>query len=290
MGVTGNFDDGLRKSAATNIVYGGMSLGTVAGTGTGITNVTGAFNLTGANTVTLAGINTHTGNINNTSGGLILSSSGSLKFVPAASGVNNAITGTGAVTLNGAFNINLGGASSAPGATWDLITTSGAVTIGVNFTVTGFTANAGAVGARIWSSGSYQYNEATGVLSVAATGDTDGDGLDDTWETTYFGGLTQGAADDFDANGTNNLAEYRLGLIPNSGTSVFAVTRNATTGQLTWPSKQGVTFRIERSTTLGTWTALEAAYPAAASPATTTSYTPPAFVGDKAFYRVGLNP
>jgi hypothetical protein len=114
--------------------------------------------------------------------------------------------------------------------------------------------------------------------------------MDDTWETTYFGGLTQGAAGDFDGDGTDNLTEYRLGLIPNNGTSVFAAIRNVTTGQLTWPSKEGVTFRIERSTSLGTWTALEAALPAAASPATTTSYTPPAFVGDKAFYRIGLNP
>ena len=58
--------------------------------------------------------------------------------------------------------------------------------------------------------------------------DTDADGMDDTWETTYFGGLAQGAADDFDHDGTDNLTEYRLGLIPNNGTSVFAAIRTCT--------------------------------------------------------------
>ncbi len=249
------------------------------------------LNLAGNGTVTLTGVNTHTGNLNATgTGGLILGTSGSLKFVPTDSGVNNAITGTGPATLNGAFNINLGGASTTTGDSWDLITTSGTVTIGSTFTVSGFTADGAAVGARTWTSGSYQYVEATGVLSVVVSADTDSDGMNDTWETTYFNGLGQTAAGDFDGDGTNNLTEYRLGLVPNSGTSKFAVSRNAATGQLTWQSQAGLTFRIERSTTLGTWTPLQAAYPAAASPATTTSYTDGAAPVGKAFYRVGLNP
>ena len=121
--------------------------------------------------------------------------------------------------------------------------------------------------------------------------DTDADGMDDTWESTYFAGLGQGAADDFDADGTDNLTEYRLGLIPNNGSSAFTVSRNASTGLLTWPSAEGLTFRIERSTTLtGNWTALETALPAAAGPATTTSYTDASPPEGKAFYRIGLNP
>ncbi len=118
--------------------------------------------------------------------------------------------------------------------------------------------------------------------------DADSDGIEDEWETTYFGGTTQAATGDFDNDGTDNLTEFRLGLIPNSGTSHFAVTRSSS-GSLQWQSVLGVTFRIERSTTLevGSWTTLEAAFPGTAGTANYTDAEPP--VG-KAFYRIGLNP
>ncbi|MCX6878664.1 MAG: hypothetical protein NTW21_33360 [Verrucomicrobia bacterium] len=129
------------------------------------------------------------------------------------------------------------------------------------------------------------------VLSVVAGSpgnDSDSDGMDDTWETTY--GLNVGvndSADDLDGDGTSNLTEYRLGLIPNNGSSSFAATRSAA-GLLSWPSVAGVTFKIERSTTLvGDWTVLEAAYPGTAGTASYTDAAPPA---DQAFYRIGLNP
>ena len=119
-------------------------------------------------------------------------------------------------------------------------------------------------------------------------GDTDGDGLPDAWETTYFGNLGQTAGGDFDHDDTNNLAEYRLGLVPNSGSSRFAATHGAG-GQLQWPSVTGVTFKIERSTTLaaGSWEPLENAFPGTAGTATYTDPNPP--VG-KAVYKVTLNP
>ncbi|MCF7673783.1 MAG: hypothetical protein K9M97_00445, partial [Akkermansiaceae bacterium] len=130
------------------------------------------------------------------------------------------------------------------------------------------------------------------VLSVVpGTGgnDTDSDNMDDTWETTY--GLNVGVDDsagDLDGDGTSNLTEFRLGLIPNNGSSSFAATRSAA-GLLSWPSVEGVTFTIERSPTLATgdWTVLEAAYPGTAGSASYTDPEPPA---GKAFYRIGLNP
>lgn len=128
-------------------------------------------------------------------------------------------------------------------------------------------------------------------LTSAVDPDSDNDNMADAWETTY--GLNVGiddSADDLDNDGTSNLAEYRLGLIPNDGSSSFKVTRDAGSGQLTWPSLEGLTFRIERSTTLESWTDLETALPAAASPATTTSYTDGSPPAGKAFYRIGLNP
>lgn len=126
------------------------------------------------------------------------------------------------------------------------------------------------------------------IFGTTTGGDTDGDGLPDVWETTYFGNLGQTASGDFDHDDTNNLAEYCLGLVPNSGSSRFAATRSAS-GQLQWPSVIGVTFKIERSTTLaaGSWQVLENAFPGTAGTASYTDATPP--VG-KAFYKVTLNP
>ncbi|MES2475749.1 MAG: LamG-like jellyroll fold domain-containing protein [Verrucomicrobiota bacterium] len=128
-------------------------------------------------------------------------------------------------------------------------------------------------------------------LSAGTSGDTDNDSMNDAWETAY--GLNVGvddSAQDLDHDGTNNLVEFRLGLIPNDGKSSFLVVRAASNGALTWPSAEGRTFRIERSTGLESWITLEAAWPAAASPATTTSYTDGSPLLGKAFYRIGLNP
>lgn len=44
--------------------------------------------------------------------------------------------------------------------------------------------------------------------------DTDGDGMADGWEEHYFGSLAQGAGDDFDSDGMNDLAEYDVGADP----------------------------------------------------------------------------
>jgi hypothetical protein len=131
----------------------------------------------------------------------------------------------------------------------------------------------------------------TVVRFGGANPDGDGDGMDDSWETTHFGNTDQGAAGDFDNDGTENLAEFRLGLLPANGSSRFVATADAG-GMLQWPSKAGVTFKIERSATLasGSWATLEAAYPAAAAPAPSTSYTDPGAPAGRAFYRITLNP
>ncbi|WP_035613151.1 LamG-like jellyroll fold domain-containing protein [Haloferula sp. BvORR071] len=135
-------------------------------------------------------------------------------------------------------------------------------------------------------------DEQTAFLNPTSAGggivDTDSDGLDDAWETTYFGSLTETAAGDFDKDGTDNLTEFLLGLVPNDGKSAFQATR-AANGTITWPSVAGTTFKIERSQTMaaGSWTVLQAAY---AGQAGTTSYSDPAPLANKGFYRVTLNP
>lgn len=51
------------------------------------------------------------------------------------------------------------------------------------------------------------------------TVDSDGDGLPDLWECTYFGSLDQGPDDNPDGDLCNNLCEYTLGSNPNDPTS-----------------------------------------------------------------------
>lgn len=126
---------------------------------------------------------------------------------------------------------------------------------------------------------------------VTKPGMGDGDRMDDAWEITYFGSTAPGEQDDFDHDGTSNYAEYRLGLIPNSGSSFFHATRSAEFGNLEWPSGETTRFSIERSTTLaaGSWTVVAPDVPADAG--TFTSWTDPSPPGGpKVFYRVNLKP
>lgn len=52
-----------------------------------------------------------------------------------------------------------------------------------------------------------------GKVAQALT-DTDADGLDDDWEQTFFGSLSQTAAGDYDSDGMSNLEEYQYGFNP----------------------------------------------------------------------------
>ena len=100
-------------------------------------------------------------------------------------------------------------------------------------------------------------------------------------------------ADDFDGDGSSNLTEFALGLDPTDGASRFAAGQSGTPAAgltLTWPSQPGLTFTVRSSTDLTDWSTVEATVPAAAAPATTTSWTsgPPA--GPRRFFRVEFTP
>ncbi len=93
---------------------------------------------------------------------------------------------------------------------------------------------------------------------LGSSGDTDNDGMDDSWEETYFGDLDEEPDGDFDADGTDNLTEFRLGLIPNDGSSRWEVT--TTDNELgdgftvNWEGVSGETFVVERSIDgMSTW-------------------------------------
>jgi Bacterial TSP3 repeat len=257
--------------------------------------ISGSKNLSitaaGTNTVTFNANNTWTGSLN-VPGSFILGTTGTQKFTPTTNGTTNAVTGAGTAVFNGTFNIDLTNASTTQNDSWTLVSASTLTeTYGSTFAITGFTADTATAGSRKWTSasGAYQFDEATGVLTriTGAGNDSDSDGMDDTWEQTYFGGLSQPATGDYDGDGTDNLTEYRLGLIPNNGNSRFAATLTGG-NQLSWPSATGLTFTVKRSTTLetGSWTTIGTV----TGTAGTASFTDPSPPAGKAFYTVTLEP
>ena len=124
----------------------------------------------------------------------------------------------------------------------------------------------------------------TAFMFNGADPDSDDDQLPDAWETVNFGNLDQTATGDFENDGTNNRAEYLLGLNPEDGSSFFKATVSGATIQ--WQGVAGLSFIVQRSTTL------ESASWAGVSTQTgvdgLNSYTDPSPPAGKAFYRVLL--
>jgi subtilisin family serine protease len=56
--------------------------------------------------------------------------------------------------------------------------------------------------------------ESTGVEIFSVLPDADADGILDSWETQYFGGIGQSSTNDYDGDGISNWGEYLAGLNP----------------------------------------------------------------------------
>lgn len=109
------------------------------------------------------GANTYTGSIQLVTANrsrFSLDSTGNMKFVIGAPGVNNSINGAGNATLDGTFNLDLSGASTTFGDSWALVSAT-TKTFGATFNIPGFVENA-----NVWSNGQYMFDEATGVLTA----------------------------------------------------------------------------------------------------------------------------
>jgi uncharacterized repeat protein (TIGR02543 family) len=110
-------------------------------------------------------------------------------------------------------NANAGGSAVPSIGPW--------INPGSNVTVTA-TANAGYVfthwsGDSIFSSPAATFSMVRPVtLTANFAVDSDTDGLPDSWEQQYFGGLGENAAGDPDSDSANNLAEYQSGTNPKS--------------------------------------------------------------------------
>lgn len=168
-------------------------------------------------------------------GNFVLADDAVFNFTIGSSGVNNQISGSGSATFNGDFVLDLSGASSDSGNTWLLVTAAGAA-YGDSFTVVGFTSNAADPGSRLWSLDqggvTYQFNELTGALAIVGL-DADADGMDDNFEQQIIDADTSDAintiqdvlpADDFDADGDTNAAEFAAGSDPTDPLSIVTDT------------------------------------------------------------------
>ncbi len=118
--------------------------------------------------VNFSGNNSFTGDLISTSTStyFTLTDTGKFSFDIGAAGVNNKISGmastNGTAIFNGTFSFNLASASTTQGASWTIVDNSTLLeSYGASFTVAGFTNN----GSGLWSNGSYEFSQATGVLT-----------------------------------------------------------------------------------------------------------------------------
>jgi len=93
------------------------------------------------------------------------------------------------------------------------------------------------------------YNDKRDVFVVRlGSEDSDGDGMDDDWEVTYFGDLSRDGFGDFDGDGQSDLQEFRAGTDPtNKGSVLRAITVTRVGGGSTvfWNAIAGRSYRVE---------------------------------------------
>jgi autotransporter-associated beta strand protein len=226
---------------------------------------------TGDYTHTFSGNNTYTGNtvIDQADQSFVLTSTGALKFKMGANGVSTQIIGAaqtlGTVTLNGTFNIDLTGASIANGNSWQIVAAAllPTTTFGANFNVAGFT-EASDVWTKVDGSDTWTFSESTGVLNLASSGG----GSYSTWASAN-GIDGEPAERDFDNDGLSNLMEYALGKNPTTSSQPAGVMSGNTitfTKGADAIANGDVSWVIEQSSNLGSWTPVVAQAAGDASP------------------------
>jgi len=96
------------------------------------------------------------------------------------------------------------------------------------------------------------------TVASASAGDTDGDGMPDSWENTYSldPGNPSDAADDADGDGQSNLSEFLSGTDPRNAVSRFGITSVVPVGsdgaRLSFTAQAGKTYAIQFRDSLAT--------------------------------------
>jgi autotransporter-associated beta strand protein len=247
-----------------------------------------SINKVGTGILTLAGLNSYTGDTVVSDGTLELADDAQLKFVlGTTSGVNNSISGSGVVVLNGDFVIDTTAADTLASGSWTLENVSSLTgAYGETFSVVGFNDAGSHKWTKTVGSKKYTFDETTGVLTLETSGYA-------SWAT--LNGAGPNLNDDHDNDGVRNGVEYFLGG-PNGNTTGFTalpgVTNTAGTLSVTWvmgsgyAGVYGTDFTVETSDTLtGTW-ATESSPGTVAISGSNVTYTYPAPLGSKKFTRL----
>jgi fibronectin-binding autotransporter adhesin len=171
--ITLNATNGLSSPATIfDVQSGTLTVSAVLGQVTRSGNETvGSLTKDGAGTMILSGANNYTGDTLVNAGDLTLASTGGMKFVIGASGVNNKISGDaspGNLTLDGTFTFDLTGAGTTYGNFWNIVDLAnlGTVAFDTNFNVADFSFAGGGLWNRTFSGTDYQFSTTSGVLTV----------------------------------------------------------------------------------------------------------------------------
>jgi autotransporter-associated beta strand protein len=215
----------------------------------------------GAETLTLTGVSTFTGNTSVNTGTLNLADNARLTFrLGATSGANNTLTGAGTVVLEGDFAIDTTAADGLTSGTWVLENVSSLTgPYGINFQVVNtdgspWTDNGGEQWTKPGANPgqTWTFNETTGTLTLATVA-----GGYDSWATQITNGK-DGRAEDADDDGFTNLQEFLFGTSPiaNNGSLTTTERTGPSTLLIRWSERlAGADYTLLESGTLSNpWT------------------------------------
>jgi protein-disulfide isomerase/uncharacterized membrane protein len=131
------------------------------------------------------------------------------------------------------------------------------------------------------------------LVSEIVPDDSDGDGLLDVWEITYFGSISDPRAQagvDADGDGFTNISEQTAGTSPIDSKSRLVITSlslSETLGfTITWQSISNKTYTVQSSSNVASWTNVASVSAISSS----TNWTDSSVTGSKKFYRIKTGP